>query len=115
MKLLNEIVDICNIREFSNQLPKGLETILNEDGKNFSGGQLQRIAIARALYKKPSLLILDESTASMDLNNEKQVLSKIFKLDYIQNIILISHKKVSFELCNKIFVIEKGTLNSVNE
>lgn len=115
MKMLNQIVDICNIKEFSDQLPKGLETKLNEDGKNFSGGQLQRIAIARALYKKPSLLILDESTASIDLNNEKQILSKIFKLEYIQNIILISHKKASFELCNKIFIIENGSLYRVNE
>ncbi|MDA9794622.1 ABC transporter ATP-binding protein/permease [Candidatus Pelagibacter sp.] len=112
---INEISKICNLEEFINKLDDGFETIINEQGGNFSGGQLQRIAIARSLYKDPSFLILDESTSSMDKTNEQDVLSKIFNHKKIKTILTISHKRESFNFCNKKFKIISGSIVDLND
>lgn len=83
--------------------------IVGERGVNLSGGQIQRIGIARALYKKPKILILDEPTSSLDLKTEKSIIDKIFKIPNL-TIIIVSHRKTSLEKCDKIFFLSEGKL-----
>ena len=80
---LENAIKKSNLDEFINQLPDGIDTIIGEKSSKISGGQSQRIGIARALIKKPSILILDESTNSLDKNTEDLILQSISKLKKI--------------------------------
>ena len=90
------------------------ETIVGENGSNISGGQMQRIAIARALYLSPQVLILDEFTSSLDSEVEKQILNEIKKLKKNKTIILITHNLNSLKICDEIFKIDNGKLIKKN-
>ena len=68
--LINEILQSCQLKSFINSLPDGINTEIGELGSRLSEGQKQRIGIARSLYRKPSLLILDESTNSLDVKDK---------------------------------------------
>lgn len=78
------------------------DTILGEDGSKISGGQKQRIGIARALYKSPEILILDEPTASLDINSTKEIFDIIKDLKGKISIILVSHNEKQFNTCDRI-------------
>ena len=90
---LNKVLQISQCNEFIDKLPQTLETKVGEKGYNLSGGQKQRIGIARAIYRKPSILIFDESTNSLDNLIEKQVLEAIFRNLKNTSLIMISHKE----------------------
>jgi len=96
--------------EFVNGLPKGLETILGDRGVLVSGGERQRIAFARALLRKPSLLILDEATSSLDSENERRIQNAIENLHGEATILLISHRLSTIRAADVIHVIEEGRL-----
>jgi ABC-type multidrug transport system fused ATPase/permease subunit len=83
-----------------------LETIIGEDGTKMSGGQLQRLAIARALYQDSDLIIFDESLNALDPSNENEILQILAKLKNEKTIILISHKESSLKYCDQILKIE---------
>ncbi|WP_114790848.1 peptidase domain-containing ABC transporter [Niabella yanshanensis] len=94
-------------------MPQSIMTIVGEGGINLSGGQKQMIAIARALYKKPQLLILDEATAAMDRNSEQFVLALLSKLKKQMGIIFITHRlHVLKSLCDRIYLLENGTITT---
>ena len=80
-----------------------------------SGGQLQRIGIARALYNQPEILILDEATASLDYNTEINVMEAIKKLKKDKTLIIVAHRLKSIDDCDYIYKIENGELNLKNE
>jgi len=94
--------------EFVNGLPKGLDTILGDRGILVSGGERQRIALARALLRKPSLLILDEATSSLDSENEKRIQKAIEKLHGQMTILVISHRLSTIRGADMIHVVEEG-------
>ena len=90
------------------------KSVIGENGVALSGGQLQRIAIARALYKKSEVLILDEATSSLDNINEKFFFEFIKDLKSLLTIIIISHKKNNLSFCDKIYKIENSKVFKLN-
>lgn len=96
---------------FINSLPQSYSTILGEEGINLSGGQKQIIALMRALYKKPKILLLDEFTSAMDRKTEQFVLELLNKLKSELTIIFISHRLHSLpKIANRIYVLENGII-----
>ncbi len=99
--------------DFINSLPQSYSTIIGEEGINLSGGQKQMIALARALYHNPQLLILDEATASMDRNSEQFVLNLLSKIKANMGIIFITHRlHVLKKFCDTIYIIKNGTIEN---
>ena len=90
---------------FSSNLLTPKEFLGYELGDKFSGGQKQRIGIARSLYNNPDVLILDESTSSLDQKNELAILSEIKKYKENKIVIIISHKKTTTAMCDRVFEI----------
>ena len=106
----NEISNVLrktNLEEFINNLPSGTETLIGEKNSKISGGQAQRIGIARALIKQPSILILDEATNSLDVETEDQILQGIKELKKELTILIISHNENSLKICDKIINLDK--------
>tara|TARA_B100000787_G_scaffold100042_1_gene73881 strand:- start:716 stop:2440 length:1725 start_codon:yes stop_codon:yes gene_type:complete len=101
-KLMN-VSKAAQIDNLINNLKDGFETIVEENGRNFSVGQKQRIGVARALYRDSDLIIFDESTSSLDNVTEKQFIDDIFRIFEDKTIIFISHKVSALRKCNKIF------------
>tara|TARA_B100001250_G_C19728114_1_gene757070 strand:- start:403 stop:1311 length:909 start_codon:yes stop_codon:yes gene_type:complete len=95
-----------NLSETIKNLPNGLETTVGEKGSKISGGQLQRVGLARALYDDPEILILDEATSGLDLESEDEILDNLNQLKGSRTIIIISHRKNSLKFCEKVFKIE---------
>ncbi len=99
--------------KFINELPQAYDTLLGEEGINLSGGQKQIIALARVLYKKPQLLILDEATSAMDRNTEKFTMKLLSKLKNEIAVIFISHRLHTLKnMADRIYVLEKGTITT---
>lgn len=107
---INQSLRFAAAEEFVSGLPKGLDTILGDRGVLISGGERQRIALARALLRKPSLLILDEATSSLDSENEKRIQSAIANLHGQVTILLMSHRLSTIRVADVIHVIEEGRL-----
>ncbi|AZJ35575.1 peptidase domain-containing ABC transporter [Tenacibaculum singaporense] len=112
----NNIIKFCQkhgFDNFINSLPQGYATILGEEGVKLSGGQKQVIALIRALYKKPKLLLLDEFTSSMDRKTEQFILTLLNKLKSKLTIIFISHKLYTLpKIADRIYVIENGIVSN---
>ena len=110
------IVKFCQdygFETFINTLPQSYATILGEEGINLSGGQKQLIALMRALYKKPKVLLLDEFTSAMDRKTEKFVLNLLNKLKPELSIIFISHRLHSLpKIADRIYVLENGIISN---
>ena len=100
-----EVAKICCAKEFIDKLPDGLDTKIGEKGIGLSEGQIQRIAIARAVICNNPILLLDEATSALDIDAEKQLLKNLRNMRNI-TCILISHKESAYSVCNKNVVIE---------
>ncbi len=106
----NKALKIARIENFILSLENKENTIIGNNGVRISGGERQRIGIARALYKMPEILIFDESTSSLDSENEKIIMSEIDQLDYDCTKIIVSHKLNPLINCDKIYLIEDGEI-----
>jgi ATP-binding cassette subfamily B protein len=101
---------------FIEQLPQSYATIIGEEGINLSGGQKQVIALMRAIYKKPKVLLLDEFTSAMDRKTEEFVINLIKRLKSELTIIFISHRIQSLpKIADRIYVLENGTISSFGD
>ncbi|TPG38841.1 peptidase domain-containing ABC transporter [Flavobacterium pectinovorum] len=110
--LLNFIQEY-GFEHFFNQLPQGLATIIGEQGINLSGGQKQVIALARALYKKPQFLILDEATSAMDRNTENFTMNLFQKIKPNCAILFISHRlNILKNTADCIYILENKTISN---
>lgn len=107
---IEKVMKICGMEEFINSLPEGYETELGENGMKISGGQRQRLGIARALLKNGSFLIMDEVTAGMDMLLEKEFLQGLYKNINDKGIIMITHRLVSMESMDEILVLDRGSI-----
>lgn len=108
---VKEVAGIAAISEFiENELPDSYDTVVGERGVKLSGGQIQRIGIARALYNNPSVLVLDEATSSLDSNTEAEVMQAIYDMKDTITIIIIAHRLSTVACCDKVVLMEKGQI-----
>jgi ATP-binding cassette subfamily B protein RaxB len=104
---LSECCRLAELDIFIKQLPMGFNTLVGEMGSSLSGGQIQRVLMARALYGKPDLLILDESTSYLDEPTMHKVNENLSRLNITR--ILIAHRKETIASADKIFVMEQSS------
>lgn len=105
---LNEVCIIANIKTFIDNLPLGYKTMVGNDGKSISLGQKQRILIARALYKKPKYLFLDEATNSLDAENESLISQSLETEFKGKSVIIIAHRLSTIKKADQIVVLKDG-------
>ena len=108
-----EIVEACrnaNIHDFIMQLPKGYETLVGERGVLLSGGQRQRISIARAFLKNAPILLLDEPTASVDIEGEQKIQDAIERIAKGRTVIIIAHRLSTVKNAKRIYVVSGGKI-----
>jgi ABC-type multidrug transport system fused ATPase/permease subunit len=106
-----KVAKIANVHDFVlTKTQNGYETEVGERGVRLSGGQLQRIGIARALYREPRVLILDEATSALDNATEKSVMDSLRNINNDLTIIMVAHRLSTVKHCNNIFVFSDGHL-----
>ena len=108
--LIKKCITDAQLTTLIDELPKGLDTIVGERGVRLSGGQCQRIGIARALYNNPDLLVLDEATSSLDEATEKEFMKAIDNLNGIKTILIVAHRLSTVKNCNRLYKLEKGQI-----
>lgn len=107
-----EAAALANVDEITDRLPEGYETIIGENGSKLSGGERQRISIARAFLKNAPIILLDEISASLDVENEMEIQESLNKLTKDKTVIIISHRLKSIENADKIIVMNEGRVES---
>jgi len=107
---INEVIKLAQLEKLVNSLPNKLETVVGNRGIKISGGERQRIAIARAIYNKPLILILDEATSALDIDNENKILDEIYENKKDKTILIISHRNNTVKNCDMIYVMENGRI-----
>ena len=109
----SEIIEACKFAaadEFINKLPQGYETIIGENGVRLSGGEKQRISIARAILKKSPIILLDEATSSLDADSEQIVQNAISNLIKNKTTLVIAHRLSTIHSAEQIFVLKNGSI-----
>ena len=104
---IDDALKKAKIFGFVKKLPQGKNSSCGDDGISISGGQKQRLGIARALYRNPDLIILDEATSSLDAKTESEIFDDILSLKD-KTFIIVSHKKQIIEKCNKVLILIEG-------
>lgn len=108
-----EVIEACEkaqIHDFINSLPLRYNTLVEENGSNFSGGQKQRLSIARAILRKPEILIMDEATSNLDSITEKSIERTIHEFSEGITTIIIAHRLSTIMRCDNIYILEKGEI-----
>jgi ATP-binding cassette subfamily B protein len=112
---IEKVIEFCKqsgLGPFFDAFPQGYATLLGEEGVNISGGQKQMVALARALYQKPQLLLLDEPTSAMDRETEHSVLNLLAGLGNEMAIIIVTHRVQSIKHADRIYILEDGVINT---
>ena len=105
---VKEAARMANCMDFIDEMPEGFHTAIGENGQELSGGQRQRLSIARAFLKDAPILILDEITSSLDVENERIIQQSLNHLIQNKTVVIISHRLKSVEKADKIVVLNKG-------
>ena len=101
-KRVEELIDHVKLRDVINYHEQGIQTIIGENGVRLSGGECQRLAIARALYHQPEILIFDEATSALDNDTETQIIDMIYQLKSYYTIVMIAHRLSTLHKCDYI-------------
>jgi ATP-binding cassette, subfamily B, bacterial PglK len=116
---VREALKSAQLEDFVASLPEGLDTVVGERGVRLSGGQRQRIGIARALYHRPSVLVLDEATSSLDTETEHEVMKAVQALQGDKTVIIVAHRLSTVEYCDRLYrldagrIVDEGTFDEV--
>lgn len=105
---IQEVVRLAHLDDFIGRLPRGLETVVGERGLKVSGGEKQRIAIARMLLKNPAILVFDEATSSLDSGSEKAILEALNEVSAKRTTLVIAHRLSTVMDADQIVVLEHG-------
>jgi|SRR5882724_4881554 len=108
VKRVKDALNGANLLDFANGLPQGIDTVIGHNGREFSGGQRQRMAIARAIYKDAAILILDEATSALDSESERLVQQAIETLMRGRTSLVIAHRLSTIEKVDRIIVLDGG-------
>lgn len=108
-----QALQIAEARDFVMELPKGLDTFLGERGTGLSEGQMQRIAIARAIYANRPILVLDESTSALDEEMEKKVLSNLREMTE-KTVLIVTHRKAALKICDMELRFSEGRIREIS-
>ncbi|MEE3202998.1 MAG: ABC transporter ATP-binding protein [Acidobacteriota bacterium] len=105
---LNRAIQAAQLDTFVVSQPDGLDTVVGERGVRLSGGQLQRIGIARALYHDPSVLVLDEATSALDTLTEKGVMNSVEALQGSKTLLIVAHRLSTVKHCSRLYQLDRG-------
>tara|TARA_Y100001970_G_scaffold286159_1_gene407669 strand:- start:32964 stop:34721 length:1758 start_codon:yes stop_codon:yes gene_type:complete len=107
---IKQSIKKAKLDKLINELPEGLNNFIGDKGVKLSGGQKQRVALARAFYNNKSVLIMDESTSSLDFETEKEIISEIKNIKGESTVIVIAHRIETLKYCDKIYNLRDGTI-----
>lgn len=110
MEKVTEAAKKARCHDFIMKLPQGYDTIIGEAGSSLSGGERQRLSIARAIMKDAPIIILDEATANVDPENEKELMEAIGELTREKTVIMIAHRLKTVRHADQILVVDKGRI-----
>ncbi len=108
MDFIQKCLFDVQLSEFIKSQPNGIDSLVGEKGTRISGGELQRLALARALYVKPDIIILDEPTSSLDKNTERKILAILKNLSKKLTIIIVTHNLDNLEYCDKVIELKNN-------
>ena len=107
---INTIIKLVNLSNLIERIPNGLDTIIGNNGIKLSGGEKQRIGIARAILSDPDIIFLDEATSSLDIATEKKIMDNLLINFSNLTFVIIAHRLTTLNKCNKVHYIENGTI-----
>jgi ABC-type multidrug transport system fused ATPase/permease subunit len=107
---IEEAARLADADEFIRQFPQGYDTVIGDRGMRMSGGQRQRLGLARAMVRKPSILILDEATSALDAESEEKVHSAVERLAGSVTVLIVTHRLATVRGSGLIYVLDGGRL-----
>ena len=107
---LQQALQVAHVNDFIAKLPQGLNTLIGEKGVKLSGGEKQRVGIARAVFKAPQLLLLDEATSHLDIESEEKIKDSLHTFFQHVTSVVIAHRLTTIQEMDRIILLEKGTV-----
>jgi ABC-type multidrug transport system fused ATPase/permease subunit len=110
---VNACIELSHLSRIAHEDPAGLNQILGEHGSKISGGEKQRIGIARCIYQDPEIIVLDEATSALDSATEQIVMNNLFNLQPGKTFIIVAHRLATIAKCDKVLLINGGTIRRI--
>ena len=110
---LHYAASVANIADYIDSLPLGYNTLIGQDGQGISQGQRQRILIARAVYRNPQFIFLDEATNALDAHNEKVIVENLTDFYRNKTVVVVAHRLSTVKSADQIVVLDKGKITEV--